>query len=70
MTRVMGLLPSLSHFNTPAHTSTCTAPSMTFFSRTYTFDSMCTLLEGQRALLSTIFSAMWSITALAMVLKA
>lgn len=68
--QVMGLLPSLSGFQMPAHTSTCSAPTFTFFNSTQTMQPMCDLLEQQRVLLSTIFSAMWGIASLAMVLKA
>lgn len=68
--QVMGLLPSLSGFTMPAHTSTCSAPTFTFFNSTQTMQPMCDLLEQQRVLLSTIFSAMWGVVSLAMVLKA
>lgn len=68
--QIMGLLPSLSGFTMPAHTSECTAPTFTFFNSTQTMQPMCDLLEQQRVLLSTIFSAMWGVVSLAMVLKA
>lgn len=68
--QVMGLLPSLSGFTMPAHTSTCEAPTFSFFNSTQTMQPMCDLLEQQRLLLSTIFGAMWGIASLAMVLKA
>lgn len=68
--QVMGLLPSLSGFTMPAHTSTCTAPTFSFFNSTQTMQPMCDLLEQQRALLSTIFSAAWGIVSLLIVLKA
>lgn len=68
--QVMGLLPSLSGFTMPAHTSTCEAPTFSFFNSTQTMQPMCDLLEQQRALLSTIFSAAWGIVSLLIVLKA
>lgn len=68
--QVMGLLPSLSAFTVPSHLSECHAPSFEFFGNTYAMQSMCDLLEGQRALLSTVFGALWGIFSLTLVLRA
>jgi hypothetical protein len=70
VSQVMGLLPSLSAFTMPGHTSECSAPTFDFYDHTYSFQSMCDLLEGQRSLLSIIFSAMWGVSALTLVLRA
>lgn len=67
---VMGLLPSLSNFSVPAHASTCEAPSFDFYGSTYTMQSMCDLLEGQRDVLSVLFSLTWSVVSLGIVLRA
>lgn len=66
---IMGLLPSLSAFTIPPHTSQCEAPTFDFFGNSYSLQSMCDLLESQRALLSTIFGALWGIFALTLVLR-
>jgi hypothetical protein len=70
VTQVMGLLPNLSAFTMPAHTSECSAPTFDFYDHTYSFQSMCDLLEEQRSLLSVIFSAVWGVSALTLVLRA
>lgn len=67
---VMGLLPSLTSFAVPGHTTECVAPSFTFFGGEQSMQSMCDLLEQQRALLSAIFAAMWAVAGLTVVLRA
>lgn len=67
---VMGLLPSLSAFTIPAHVSACEGSTFDFFGHVMTIDPGCNLIEGQRALLSTLFSAIWGISALFIVLRA
>lgn len=67
---VMGLLPSLSAFTIPQHTSQCEAPAFEFFGNQYSLQVMCDQLENQRALLSTIFSAIWGVASLALILRA
>ncbi|WP_157265658.1 hypothetical protein [Thiobacillus thioparus] len=70
VSQVMGLLPNLSAFTMPAHTSECSAPTFDFYGHIYSFQSMCDLLEEQRSLLSVIFSAVWGVSALTLVLRA
>ncbi|MDP2031449.1 MAG: hypothetical protein Q8K12_17585 [Thiobacillus sp.] len=67
---IMGKLPAFSAFQIPVHESACVVPSMEFYGQTYSFQSMCDLAEQQRALLASIFLALWGITSLAIVLKA
>lgn len=67
---VMGLMPSFSGFTLPAHTAACEMPTFDFFGNTMTMQPACDLIEGQRSILSTIFVAVWSVSALTFVLRA
>lgn len=67
---VMGLLPALSAFSIPAHVSSCEMPSFDFFGNEMSMDPGCDVIETQRDLLSTLFSAIWGVSALMFVLRA
>lgn len=67
---VIGFLPSISAFTIPAHTGTCDMPDFEFFSHQMSMDGACDIIEPHRALLSTLFSAIWGVAALFVVLRA
>lgn len=76
VTYVIGLLPSFSSFTMPPRcldtggVCECTAPQFEFYDNQYSLQSMCDLLEEQRFPLSSIFSALWGIFSLTLVLRA
>lgn len=70
VSHVMGLMPSFSAFQIPSHAAECSMPSFDFFGTQVTMTSACDLIEGQRALLSTLFTAIWGVSALVFVLRA
>lgn len=70
VSHVMGLMPSFSAFQIPSHAAECSMPSFDFFGTQVTMTSACDLIEGKRALLSTLFTAIWGVSALVFVLRA
>lgn len=67
---VLGLMPTFSAFTIPAHQSECLMPTFDFFGNTMSMQGACQMVEDQRAILSTIFSAIWSVAAFTFVLRA
>jgi hypothetical protein len=67
---VMGLLPSFSAFTIPGHVAECHMPSFDFYGTAMSMQGACDLVEPHRALLTTIFSAVWGVAAFALVLRA
>lgn len=67
---IFNLFPSLQNYQVPEHTSECPRPSFEAFGETYEVSAHCDLMEDQRETIGVIMLLLWSICALAIVLKA
>lgn len=67
---IFNLFPSLQNYQVPEHTSECPRPSFEAFGETYEVSAHCDLIEDQRETIGVIMLLLWSICALAIVLKA
>lgn len=67
---VLNLLPSFKNFSAPAHVAECPKPSFVAFDREYVMDSHCNIAESNRQLLLGLMTAVWSLCACIIVLRA
>lgn len=69
---VMGLMPGFMSYSLPGHTGTCPTADLTlpFSATAFHLDPGCTIAENNRALISGVMLAVWSIVGLGIVLRA
>jgi hypothetical protein len=65
-----GVFDSLKGWTMPGRSVICPTWSFSAFSHSYTIDAHCSLIEGQRALFSTIMVLVYGLTALFIVMRA
>lgn len=67
---ILGLMPDLKAFTVPGHTAECPRPTFAVWSKSYTVESHCDLLEANRSILEAAMLLVWTLASIVIVLRA
>lgn len=67
---ILNMLPGFNNFSVPSHAAECPKPSFDLFDKQYVMNSHCVLFEDNRQFIASLMAAVWSLTAVFIVLRA
>jgi hypothetical protein len=67
---ILKILPGFDNWSVPAHATECPKPAFDLYDQHFVMDAQCTIAENNRAVILALMTAVWSMWAVFIVLRA